>query len=226
MTHLPRIRLIASAFALAVVSVLYLSSTPAIADETPSAQLAPGEAITGAVVDGSGPLGGGRQLDAYQAAAFLQGWLPSSLVVSPVFQDPPAEADRYTMTFSIHSVVPVPGNSEAPRESDSTFIVNYATDGTSAWISLPEEELWPGAAVVPPQSDKWFVVDQPVIDAFEGHGSYVVPESPTSVDQSSSTQGQASSSGTNGPMIIIVSLVLLGVLVAIVVVRRRGSAKI
>jgi hypothetical protein len=160
--------------------------------------------MTGATITGDGPENG-RALDSYQAAAFVQSWFVPSLVASPTFQDPPADATVYTMTIGFDASEN--GNTLMmgidPELAKGTFIVNYATDGTGAWISLPEQPLWPAAGIDAEHADKWFVAEPATIAAFNGQGvlqdtndtdtggsaNVIEPDAPTSTPSSSNSSG-------------------------------------
>lgn len=189
--------------------------------------------MTGATISGDGP-DNGRVLDSYQAAAFMQSWFAPSLVVSPTFADPPADATRYSLTIGVDASAA--GNTIAlgipPEEAVGSFIVNYATDGTNAWISLPAEPLWPGAGIDEAHADKWFVAEPETIAAFNGKG--VVQQTADSGDITFADEHDAAaattSSSSSSPNAVLVIVVVLGALAVIIGAtyavnrRRTGGA--
>ncbi len=198
---------------IAVVALSMSMSVPAGAQDTGTlSQISPGLAIVGASVSGNGPEAG-RTLDSNQATAFLQAWLPNAVLGTPTLETPPTSLPVYQIEVDYTYEV-APG-----------FItVNYASDGTTAWVALPAQELWPGAVVTPEQGDKWLRAPDGTVAAF--HGQVVAETIPTAPpDTIAESSGSSSSDNPVGLVIaVVVAAVVVVGLVVLGVGRRRKTA--
>jgi hypothetical protein len=190
--------------------------------------------MTGATITGDGPENG-RTLDSYQAAEFVQSWFVPSLVVSPTFQDPPADATRYSMTIGFDASEN--GNTLMlgidPELAKGTFIVNYATDGTSAWISLPEQPLWPAAGIDAERADKWFLAEPATIAAFNGQGVLqATNDTDTGGDvniieaEADAPASTSTSSNSSGVLIAVVLIGFVAIVAGAFLLNRRRTGKV
>ena len=171
-------------------------------------QLAPGLAILNASISGNGPESG-RQLDSSQATAFVQAWLPDSVFGSPPFEDPPPTLPVYQVDVGYKY-----------QGTFGSMTINYASDGTSAWVSMPPQSLWPGVVVT---QQRWIQAPERTVAGFEGRLTPVpVPTAPATTKKAVATSAPRRSSST-GPVVLIAVLLVLVAGFALVVIRRRGT---
>src|SRR4051812_39832928 len=115
---------------------------------TPNAALAAenGTSIGGSLVilgaSVTSPSRATRTLNSDQAAAFMQTWLPSSIFGKVANENPPKglRVSRVSVRYTYA------GADEKP------MLIFYASDGQVAWVGMPPQSLWPGAAVT---SERW-----------------------------------------------------------------------
>jgi len=171
-------------------------------------QLAPGLDILGASITGSGPQSG-RTLDSSQANAFVQAWLPDSVFGSPPFQNPPPALPVYQLDVDYRY-----------QGTPGSMTVYYASDGTSAWVSMPPQTLWPGVVVT---QQRWIEAPDRTVAGFEGRLTPVtVPNVPASSHQAvAATASHGSSSTTQ--LLIIAGVVVVVAGIGILAIRRRGG---
>ncbi len=165
-----------------------------------------------------------RELNSPQAAAFLQSWLPNAIFGKPTVQDPP-------------SALPVCRVSVRYRVVDKQFPpmqVDYASDGKTAWVAMPRQDLWPGVFV---SVHRWTVALPRAVAAFAGKVKPIpVATGPDVTAPSTSTPatkgladpptGKSSSDGSGALWIIVAIVGGIGLLgTGYVVVRRRGVAR-
>ena len=162
-----------------------------------------------------------RDLNSPQAAAFVQSWLPNAFFGRPQVQDPPKtlRVCRVSVRYT------VAGQRYGPMQ------VDYASDGKTAWISLPLQNLWPGVSVT---VHRWTVALPTAVAAFEGKGTPVpVATAPPQTSTPSTNgladpapAGKSSSDGSDAAWIILALVVGVGLLgvTGYVVVRRRAVA--
>ncbi len=160
-----------------------------------------------------------RELNSPQAAAFVQSWLPNAIFGKPTVQDPPAALPvcRVSVRYT------VAGQRFAPMK------VDYASDGKTAWVALPRQNLWPGVSVT---VHRWTVALPSAVAAFAGKGKPVTAPTSTSTPATTGNAAPApvgsSGSDDSGALWIIVALVVgIGLLAAVgyAVVRRRAVAR-
>jgi hypothetical protein len=171
-------------------------------------QLAPGLQILDGSITGNGPESG-RALDSSQATAFVQAWLPESVFGTPPFEDPPPTLPVYQVEVGYKYL-----------GSLGSMTINYASDGTSAWVSMPPQSLWPGVVVT---QQRWILAPDRTVAAFEGK---LTPEPvskvpPTSHKAAAATVSHSPSSTT--PLLVIAGLVVLVAVMSLLVIRRRGA---
>ena len=103
--------------------------------------------------------------------------------------------------------------------------VNYVSDGTQAWVSLPAQEMWPGAVVTPEQADKWLLAPEGTVAAFKGEVAPVtIPVAPPETEPVASS---GSSSGGTSVGLVVAVVVGAAAVIALIVLglgRRRESA--
>jgi hypothetical protein len=178
--------------------------------------------VQGATITGPCIRAPKRELNSPQAAAFVQSWLPNAIFGNPKVEDPPTTlpvcrvAVRYT----------VAGQGFAPMK------VDYASDGKTAWVALPRQNLWPGVSVT---VHRWTVALPQAVAAFAGKGKPVPVATPGPSTSTPATTGSAAPAPATGAgsddsdaLWIIAALVVgIGLLAAIgyVLMRRRAVAR-
>lgn len=168
-------------------------------------ELSPGLSITAGTITGNGPASG-RTLDSSQATAFVQAWLPDSVFGSPPFQNPPSQLPVYDVELQWKYEGTV-----------GSMTVYYASDGTSAWVSMPPQTLWPGVVVT---QQRWIQAPNRTVAAFEGHLTPVpVPKGRTV------TATAPQSSLSTAWILAIAGVVVVGAGIGIAVIRKRGAAR-
>ena len=171
-------------------------------------QLAPGLEILDASVTGNGPESG-RTLDSSQATAFVQAWLPESVFGTPPFEDPPSTLPVYEVDVGYKYLGTL-----------GSMTINYASDGTSAWVSMPPQSLWPGVVVT---QQRWILAPDRTVAGFEGRLTPApVPTAPPTSHKAIAVMASQGSSSTAQLLIFAGALVLVAG-IAIVVIRRRGA---
>ena len=171
-TRSPLVRVSTSLLTLllpAIAVVLAVAGPAAGAAENPP-QLLAGVTITGAVVRTPGQPT--RNMDANQATAFMQMWLPDSVYEKLPAARPPAGLPITHLDIS-----------STWNGATDPIVVLYASDGAHAWVGMPPQNL--GWAVV--GSEKWIQAKQEakLIQAFAGKLSPVTtPTSPTTAASS------------------------------------------
>ena len=181
--------------ALAGMALLGGTSTSAAGAPTtttlPPPELLSGVTVTGAVVHTPGAPD--RKLDANQATAFMQSWLPDS-----VFEKIPQSLPPKSLPMARAIVT------TRWQGRDLPVTVFYVSDGTTTWIGMPKQSF--GWAFV--QSDKWIAAPQStrVTAAFQGKLQPV--RSPTSVPTTTTTTTTTappkhSSSGSAVPWLLL-----------------------
>jgi len=126
-----------------------------------------GFAFTAGVVNPL-PSGPTRTMNAYQTAVFVQSWLADAFFGHPTAQDPPPTAPVFRV-----DVTGLWG------DSTGTLAIYYASDGTTAWISFPQDQSPASAPPTPPPATNWFVGAPAVIPAFQGTGKLVTTTTST-----------------------------------------------
>jgi hypothetical protein len=172
-------------------------------------QLAPGLAILDGSITGNGPESG-RALDSSQATAFVQAWLPESVFGSPPFEDPPPTLPVYQVEVDYKYLGTL-----------GSMTINYASDGTSAWVSMPPQSLWPGVVVT---QQRWILAPDRTVAAFEGRLAPVpLPKAlPTSHKAAAAVVSHGQSS-TTPSLVIAVLAVLVVAAIGILLIRRRSA---
>lgn len=172
-------------------------------------EIASGWKILGATVTGPG-LTTPRHLDGAQAAAFVQAWLPASIYGQLSPEDPPPSLAVYTVDVT-----------DTIQGNPARLLAYYASDGQSAWVSMPPQDLGGGASV---SQQKWLIAPQRTIAAFEGK---LAPEPVAGASTSKTSGHTASSSGSKGttssntPLVLAFGALVLLALVAFGISRSR-----
>jgi hypothetical protein len=162
-----------------------------------------------------------REMNAYQAAVFVQSWVSEALFGSPDRTPPPAELPV--------SRVEVTGDWAAAGTGQIT--VYYASDGTKAWIAYPEGQLPATAPTTPPPPGNWFVAPSRAIAAFNGEGELGETLGVFNATSTPTTAGDERGAGDSGselsPIWVVVVLAALlagGLGWAVARSRRRAPA--
>jgi hypothetical protein len=156
-----------------------------------------------------------RTFDAYHTAVFVQSWLPYAFFGQNVVkQDPPLEVPVYRV-----DMVGTWGGVYAPGLTPQT--VYYATDGTTAWLSYPQNQPVTGPPQEPPPPSDWFVGPPRVIEAFNGTAQ--LEETLGLHEQTPNTEA-AESTGDSSSFIfwwVLGCVVLVAAVASFFFIRRR-----
>jgi hypothetical protein len=206
---MPRQRLVSAlvgtVLALAVVLVGTTGAPAATTTTAPPNQGTPigsGIRILGATI--TAPDGAIRKLDSNQAAAFIQAWLPTSIFGKPVKQRPPAGVPIYHIS--------VPYTYLYGTQKAAPMRVLFAVQGTSAWVGMPPQALWPGAWVA---TEWWLVAPERTKPAFEGKLQAVKvadappPTTPPTTAKGTERAAPAHKSSSSTPTAVWIALVVL-----------------
>jgi MYXO-CTERM domain-containing protein len=210
----------------AVVALLFVlvSASPAVAQsDEQTTTIPPGSVAIGDGLSFSGahitnltnPTEPPRDLPAYQAAVFIQSFLPGAFFSNPVLQDPPADLPVYRVDVDgVWGVINVGPYAQT---------IYYASDGSNVWLSYPQNQAPTDAS--PPPPGNWFVASGLTSDAFNGHGVLQDTEGTREVTSTTAGPSQTSSSGGSSAtpivIIVVVAVVLLG---GSLIWRRRRAA--
>lgn len=187
--------------ALAGLSLVLATSTTAAGAPTtttlPPPELLSGVTVTGAVVHTPGAPD--RSLDANQATAFMQSWLPESVYEKIPQSLPPKNlpVTRAIVTTRFQG-------------RDLPVTVFYVSDGTTTWIGMPKQSF--GWAFV--QSERWIAAPQAqrVTAAFQGKLQPVRPPPPAPTTTTTTTlPPKHSSSGSAVPWLLLGAAVVVAV---------------
>ena len=159
-----RVLVLAAMSAVAVLSLLTVTATRAPAQTTSSSTttttLGPPELLGGVTVEGAvvkTPGKPDRKLDANQATAFMQAWLPDSVFNTGIPQSAyPAGVPRSTLVVTTRW-----------QNQDIPMTVYFAQQGENAWVGMPGPQNFGWALV---QQDRSIQAPQgkKLIQAFEG----------------------------------------------------------
>ncbi|MDQ1435428.1 MAG: hypothetical protein QOF59_2244 [Actinomycetota bacterium] len=148
----------------------------------PPPELLSGVSVSGATIATPGATV--RKLDANQATAFMQAWLPDSVYTKLPNVKPPAN-----LAISHMTVVTVFNHVNEPLK------VFYASDGITAWVGMPAQGFgWAGV-----DHERWIAAPQSarVRQAFAGKLQPVRPP-PASTTTPSSTTRPKTTAATDG----------------------------
>jgi len=211
-----RIRPIAMMLASTVVGlVLVLAPSAAAHDDDPSTTttalpgsvaIGDGFAFTGAVIrsaDGSVE----RTLNAYQAAVFVQSWLADAFFGTPNVQNPPPTLPVYRIDVT-----------GTWGQLSGALTVYYASDGKTAWLSFPQDQVPTANPTSPPPPTNWFVPPTRVIEAFNGTATL---QATIGTDTPQSKRAGRSSSTSRIIWAVVAALAVCGVASAAVRAFRR-----
>jgi LPXTG-motif cell wall-anchored protein len=209
--------------ALLMLLVLGLAFAPNAAAQTNPTTTAPeaavdiggGNRFTSAVITTPGEPAP-RTFSAYQAATFVQSWLAYALFgQKPTVQDPPP-----TLPVSRVDVRGQWGDGTTP----GTVTVYYASDGTTAWISFPDQDASPEPYTPPPPSH-WFVAPPRVIQAFNGTATLAdTLGTETATQQPKVGERPSGSGGSMVPWLVLLGGTLVVAVGAVFFIRRRRAA--
>lgn len=131
-----------------------------------------------------------RELDAYQAATFVQAWLATAYFGGQdSLEDPPPELPV--------SRVDVTGTWATRRTGTGSVFV--ATNGTTIWISWPQtQEIVDGAVTSPPEPTDWFRAPDRTIEAFNGTAELIETFGTNEATSSTTTPEEAAAGGSGG----------------------------
>jgi hypothetical protein len=185
------------------------------AEEPPPALLA-GVTVTGATITTPGaPV---RTLDANQATAFMQAWLPDSVFTQPVLPNVKPPTNLPVSHLDVITVW---------HAQTEKLIVYYASDGKTAWVGMPAQSFgWAGV-----DHERWIVAPQSarVRQAFAGELQPVrpPPEPSTTTPSTQSKAGGSTGGGSDSSSGVwwgvgIAVIVVLGAL-GLFTLRRRTT---
>jgi hypothetical protein len=162
-----------------------------------------------------------RTFNGYQAAVFVQSWLPTAFYGKPALRDPPANVPVYR--------VDVMGTWGGTPPVAGTQSIYYASDGTKAFISYPQQQD-PSTTPDPPPGSIWFVAPPRTIDAFNGTAKLLetagVQEANT--PRTAQTPNDSSSSSSSTPWVLYGVLVAaaIAIVIGVVLFFRRDSGPV
>ncbi len=187
----PRAVTFVATCALAGLTLLGASIGTAGASTTttlPPPELLSGVTVTGAAIQTPGAPD--RSLDANQATAFMQSWLPDS-----VFQKIPQSRPPKSLPVARLVV------STKYQGRDIPMTVYYASDPTTAWVGMPPQNF--GWAFV--QSERWIAAPQSkrVMAAFLGKLQPVRPPPAPPTTTTTTLPPKHSSSGSAAPWLLL-----------------------
>jgi hypothetical protein len=213
------IRLVVLALGFVAAAMAAAPSAGAAGAQTPpTATTLPGStaidynfALTGAAItSASDPTP--RSMNGYQAAVFVQSWLPVAMYGKPELRDPPADVPVYRVDLMGS------WGGENPQVGNQT--VYYATDGTNAFVSYPQGQLvTPTPTEPPPPPSTWFIPPPRTIEAFNGTAT-LIESAGTQQANANRTARTPNDSGSGSSS---TSWVLYGVLVAGAVIVIVGA---
>ncbi len=104
-----------------------------------------------------------------------------------------------------------------------SMTVNYASEGTSAWVSMPPQSLWPWVVVT---QERWISAPGRTVAGFEGRLTPVpVPTVPPTSHRVASATASHDSSSTSSALVIVGLVVLVAVIAGfgLLLIRRRRA---
>ena len=202
--------------AIGALIFLGMFASPAIAENS-GVDIGSQIVIYGATVTCPGQAA--RQLDATQAAAFMQSWLPASIFGKVTTANPPSSAD-------VCKLVVADSWEGGPK---TTMTALYATQGNNVWVGMPPQTLGNGAYV---QQERWIQAPftQRTKEAFAGHGQLVPVASDTTAPPTTAaptaSHTSTGGSGSSGWIIAVVVVLVLASVAAVGAVfwRRRHAS--
>ncbi|MBU6328770.1 MAG: hypothetical protein KGR18_02310 [Acidobacteria bacterium] len=194
---------------LATLAIALLGATGPAGAAGPGTVISPGLNTTGATVTAAD--GSTRTVSSTDAAGMMQPLVASMYFGTPQFTDPPATATRSTIVFDWVFTAQTPSTS-------GTLTVDYAQQGTTGWVALPAQALWPGAGIMEETAGKWFVISPSFVSAFNGQATVE-----TFAPDGGGSNGSSSSSSINGALVVGVIVLAVLVLAGALVVRRRRT---
>jgi hypothetical protein len=211
----PRTRAALLVIAVALLTAPPMAPTPAAAQD-PSTTNTTYPVPEGAVQIGDGysfteatvmsPDGTTREMDAYDAAVFVQSWLGQAFFGGEeIVREPPGD-------LPVHRV-DVEGAWAGPI---GRLTVYYASDGTTPYIAFPQDQqVVTDPNAPPPEPSNWFVAPPRAIDAFNGDAELIETtgvQQITQVPPEEQAAGESSDDDTPWAWIAVVAgvVVLLG----------------
>ncbi|MCU1465799.1 MAG: hypothetical protein JWM72_1727 [Actinomycetia bacterium] len=180
----------------------------------PPPELFSGVSVSGATIATPGaPV---RKLDANQATAFMQAWLPDSVYTKLPNVKPPAN-----LAISHMTVVTVFNHVNEPLK------VFYASDGITAWVGMPAQGFgWAGV-----EHERWIAAPQSarVRQGFAGKLQPVRPPpaatttAPSSTTQPKTTASADGGSGSSAAWWLVGGAAVIVAGALIFTLRRRGA---
>jgi hypothetical protein len=159
-----------------------------------------------------------RTFNGYQAAVFVQSWLPTAFYGKPALRDPPANVPVYR--------VDVTGTWGGTPPAAGTQSIYYASDGTNAFVSYPQQPD-PSTTPDPPAGSVWFVAPARTMDAFNGTAKLVETAGVQAANtpRTAQTPNDSGSGSSSTPWVLYGVLAAAAVVIIIGVVRffRRDS---
>jgi hypothetical protein len=174
-------------------------------------QILPGLDIRGATVTSPGRRT--RQLDASQATAFVQAWLPDSVYGTPPHKSPPPGLPVWTVLAQTKF-----------RGVDVPMTMLFVTQGSTAWLSMPAPQDL-GWSVVSRQ--RWIEPPARTIAAFEGKLKPIATAATTTTTAahpSSSHGSNSDSSATTVIIVMVLGVAFIGGGIAWATSRRRKAS--
>jgi hypothetical protein len=215
------IRIGAAALCLALAALVFAPPALASGDaasttttgataSTTGVAIGDGFSFTGATITSPGQPD--RAFTAYQAAVFVQSWLPAAFYGTPTMAAPPADLPVYRLDIA--------GNWGGP----TTILTAYfAEDGKGgSWLSFPQPQTGTTETNPPPPPANWWIPPPRTLEAF--HGTAKLEETLGTYNATSTTASAlpaGSDSGSSSPWVWVLASVAVVAVGAFVVIRRR-----
>jgi hypothetical protein len=183
----------------------------------PPPELLAGVTVTGAKI--STPGAPPRTLDANQATAFMQAWLPDSVFTQPVLPNVKPPTNLPVSHLDVTTVW---------HAQTEKLIVFYASDGTTAWVGMPAQSFgWAGV-----DHERWIAAPQSarLRQAFAGKLQPVRPPPATTTTPTTQSKAAGSTGGSSDSSsgvwwgVGIAVIVVLGALALFTLRRRTAGA--
>ena len=161
-----------------------------------------------------------RSMNGYQAAVFVQSWLPIAMYGKPELRDPPADVPVYRVDLM--------GSWGGDQPQVGIQTVYYATDGSNAFVSYPQgQPVTPTPTEPPPPPTTWFIPPPRTIEAFNGTATLIETAGTQNAakGRTPATPNNSTSSSSSTPWVLYGVLIagIVIVIVGVVLFVRRNS---
>jgi hypothetical protein len=145
-----------------------------------------GYSFTGATV--TSPDGTTREMDAYQAAVFVQSWLGQALFATDdIVKDPPPGLPVHRVDIEGQWGVSAPVG---------RVTVYFAVDGETPYVAFPQDQgVATDPSAPPPEPADWFMPLPRVVDAFNGDAELIDTTGTQQATSTTTTEEAAAGDG-------------------------------